>query len=135
MNTFPVAWGVLYGGIGISKYAKFDQKVFLKNFSCKLLFCTYGVNIFIDYRPACRDTEKGGKGERDTGTTTRNGVTRCVARGYLRSSSLRMRGSLHKRSPPTPYPHWDKIQQPRYILRMASNLEAVSMTADTGQQQ
>ncbi len=39
-----------------------------------VMFCTYGVNIFIDYRPACRDTEKGGRGERDTGTTTRNGA-------------------------------------------------------------
>ncbi len=30
-----------------------------------IVFCTYGVNIFIDYRPACRDTEKGGKGGMD----------------------------------------------------------------------
>ncbi len=44
-------------------------------FSRKELFCTYGVNIFIDYRPACRDTGKGGRGERDTGTTMRKGVT------------------------------------------------------------
>ncbi len=36
-----------------------------------VLFCTYGVNIFIDYLPACRDTEKGGVGGRDTGTTMR----------------------------------------------------------------
>jgi hypothetical protein len=53
------------------------------------LFCTYSVNIFINYRPACSDTEKGGKGESDTGMITRNGVTRRIARGYMRSSSLR----------------------------------------------
>jgi hypothetical protein len=76
------------------------------------MFCTYGVNIFIDYRQACRDTEKGGKEERDTGITTRNGVTRRVARGYLRSCSLRRRRGTHK-GPPTPLPHWDNFQQPR----------------------
>jgi hypothetical protein len=37
------------------------------------------VNIFINYRPACSDTEKGGRGDRDTGIITRNGVTRLVA--------------------------------------------------------
>ena len=39
-------------------------------------------------------------------------------------------------APPPPHklPHWDSFQLSRYILRMASNLEVVSMTADIGQQ-
>jgi hypothetical protein len=36
--------------------------------------------------------------------------------------------------PPHTLPHWDNFQLPRYILRMASNLEDVSMIADIGQQ-
>jgi hypothetical protein len=81
---------------------------------CSLLFCTYGVNIFIDYRPACRDTEKVGKGERDTELKTRNGVTRRAAKGYLRSCSLRRQRGIHKGSlpPHTPLPHEDNFQQP-----------------------
>jgi hypothetical protein len=41
------------------------------------------------------------------------------------------------RAPPPPQPHliWNKFQQPRKILRMASNLEVVSMIAEIGQQQ
>ncbi len=52
--------------------------------------------------------------ERDTGLITRNGVTSCVARGYLRSHGpCRQRGT-HKGSPPPPHPHliWDNFQQP-----------------------
>ncbi len=46
--------------------------------------------------------------------------------------------SSHLAPPPPPppaLPHWDSFQLPRYIMRMASNLEVVSMTADIGQQQ
>jgi hypothetical protein len=32
--------------------------------------------------------------------------------------------------PPHTLPHWDSFQLSLYILRMASNLEVVSMTAD-----
>ncbi len=40
------------------------------------LFRTSSANIFINLCPACCDTEKGGVGERDTGTATGKGVTR-----------------------------------------------------------
>jgi hypothetical protein len=74
------------------------------------LFCTYGVNIFIDYRPACLDTEKGGKGERDTGMITRNGVTSCVARGYLRSCNpRRQRGTDKGPLPPASLSHLGQL--------------------------
>ncbi len=44
--------------------------------------------------------------------------------------------SLHLAPPPFhSLPHLDSFQLPRYILRMASNLEVVSMIADIGQQQ
>ncbi len=42
---------------------------------------------------------------------------------------------LFSSCPPHTIPHWDSFQLPRYILRMASNLEVVSVTADIGQQQ
>jgi hypothetical protein len=73
------------------------------------LFCTDSANIFINPRPACRETEKGGEGERerDTGITSKKGVTRHVARGYLRTYSLdRWRGAGETSPPPytlTPY--------------------------------
>jgi hypothetical protein len=35
------------------------------------VFCTDSENIFINTRPACRETEEGGEGERDTGITVR----------------------------------------------------------------
>jgi hypothetical protein len=38
-------------------------------------------------------------------------------------------------APPHALPHSDSFQLPRHILRMASNLQVVSMTADFGQQQ
>jgi hypothetical protein len=61
--------------------------------------------FFINPRPACRETEKGGEGERDTGTTSGKGVTRHVARGYLRTYSLdRWRGAGETFPPPlTPF--------------------------------
>ncbi len=37
--------------------------------------------------------------------------------------------------PPHTLPHWDSFQLSLYILRMASNLEVMSMTADIEQQQ
>ncbi len=43
--------------------------------------------------------------------------------------------SSHLAPPPHTLPHWDNFQLPRYILRMASNFEAVSMVADIEQQQ
>jgi hypothetical protein len=44
--------------------------------------------FFINPRPAYRNTEKDGEGERDTGIISGKGVTRHVARGYLRTYSL-----------------------------------------------
>ncbi len=38
-------------------------------------------------------------------------------------------------APPHTLPHWDSFQLPRHILRMASNLEVMSIIADIGQQQ
>jgi hypothetical protein len=52
------------------------------------LFCNSSANIFINPRPACRDTEEDGEGKRDTGITSGKGVTRYVARSYLRTYSL-----------------------------------------------
>jgi hypothetical protein len=50
--------------------------------------------FFINPRPAYRDTEKDGEGERDTGITSGKSVTRYVAQGYLRTYSLgRWRGT------------------------------------------
>ncbi len=67
------------------------------------LFDTSGANIFINPRPVCCGTEKGGKGEKDTGITTRMSVTRHVARGYLPSCSLRRwRGTCGRPPPPPP---------------------------------
>ncbi len=93
--------------------------------------------FFINPCPVCYDTEKGGEGGTDTGITTRRSVTRHVARGYLRSCSLRRCWGTYERPlPPSPHiipPHLSSFQLSRYILRMASNLEVVSMTADVGQ--
>ena len=100
------------------------------------LFRTNSANIFINPRPAYRETEKGGEGERDTGITSGKGVTRHVARGYLHSCSLRRWRGTRGRSPPPHNPaHLDSLLLPQQILRMASNLEVVSMIADIGQQQ
>jgi hypothetical protein len=43
------------------------------------LFGTIGANIFINSRPVCCDSEKGGKGGKDTGITTGRSVTKHVA--------------------------------------------------------
>jgi hypothetical protein len=57
--------------------------------------------FFFNPRPAYRDTEEDGEGERDTGITSGKGVTRYVARGYLRTYSLGMwRGTRETSSPP-----------------------------------
>ncbi len=66
-----------YRGMGPKKVI---DKYFLKIYR---VFRTYSANIFINPSPACRETENGGEGERDTGTTSGKGVTRRVAPGYL----------------------------------------------------
>jgi hypothetical protein len=59
--------------------------------------------FFINPHPAYRHTEKDGEEERDTGITSGKGVTRYVARGYLRTYSLgRWRGTKETPSPPPP---------------------------------
>jgi hypothetical protein len=67
------------------------------------VFRTNSANIFYQPLPSLyRETEKGGEGGKDTRTTTGNGVTRHVARGYLRAYSLRRwRGTWGR--PPRPY--------------------------------
>jgi hypothetical protein len=66
------------------------------------MFCEYFLSTTTQL--ATIYVEKGGKGERETGMITRNGVTSCVARGYLCSSSLRRQKGTDKGSPPThPY--------------------------------
>jgi hypothetical protein len=100
------------------------------------MFCTDSANIFINPRPACRETEKGGEGERDTSTTSGKGVTKRVARGYLRTYSLdSWRGAGESSPPPLiPLPLLDSLRLQRQISRIASNSEVVSMKADIGQQ-
>jgi hypothetical protein len=74
--------------------------------------------FFINPRPVCCDTEKGGEGAKDTGTTTRKGVTKRVARGYLHSYSC-TGGEVPVRDPSPPPPHnpafWTVFQLPCYI--------------------
>ncbi len=60
------------------------------------LFCTDSANIF--YQPL----PKGGEGERDTGITSGEGVTRHVARGYLLTYSLDWWRRCWVSSPPPP---------------------------------
>jgi hypothetical protein len=93
--------------------------------------------FFINPRPAYLDTEKGGEGERDTELTSGEGVTRHVARGYLRTYSLdRWRGAGESFPPPhIPLPLLDSLRLQWQISRIASNLEVVSVIADIGQQQ
>ncbi len=95
------------------------------------------VRIFFIYpHPAYRDTEKGGEGERDTGITRGKGVTRYVARGYLRTYSLdRWRRCQGELPPHIPLPLLDSLRLQWQISKIASNLEVVSMIAGIGQQQ
>ncbi len=58
-----------------------------------------------------------------------------LIRGFSWSLATLSPPSSHLAPPPHTIPHWDSFQLPRYILRMASNLEVVSMTADIGEQQ
>jgi hypothetical protein len=95
--------------------------------------------FFINPRPAYHETEKGGEGERDTGTTSGKGVTRHIAQGYLRTYSLdrwRGAGKSYPTPPPPhiPLPLLDSLRLQRQISRIASNLKVVSMIADIGQQ-
>jgi hypothetical protein len=50
----------------VSEDAGIELTLFLSG-----LFCTDSANIFINPRPACRETEKGGEGERDTDRTVK----------------------------------------------------------------
>jgi hypothetical protein len=81
--------------------------------------------------------EKGREGERDTGITSGKGVTRHLARGYLRTYNLdRWRGARESSPPPhKPLPLLDSLRLQQQISRIASDLEVVSMIADIGQQQ
>ncbi len=64
--------------------------------------------FFINPRPAYCKMEKGREGERDTGITSGKGVTRHLARGYLRTYNLdRWRGARERSPPPiNPYLFW-----------------------------
>ncbi len=117
--------------------AKLHRYIGATDMVAQILFCTSSANIFINPRSVCCDTEKGGKGARDTETTTREGVTRRVAWGDLHPQPAQVEGYLWETYPPPPHnPTFETaFQLPRYILRMASNLEVVSGTADIGQQQ
>ncbi len=44
-----------------------------------VVFCTESANIFYLPPPACRETEKGGEGERDIGITVKGCHQSCIA--------------------------------------------------------
>jgi hypothetical protein len=94
--------------------------------------------FFINPCPACHETEKGGEGEIDTGTTSGKSVTRHVARCYLRTYSLDRWSGAGESSPPPPpiypYPFWTVLRLQRQISMIASNLEVVRMIAEIGEQ-
>ncbi len=100
------------------------------------MFCTDSANIFINPRPACHKTEKGGEGERDTGMTVKGCHQARIARGYLLDLLTGQVEWCQGESPPlTPLPLLYSWRLQQQISRMASNSGVVSMTADIGQQQ
>ncbi len=76
--------------------------------------------FFINPRPAYRDTEKGGEGERDTGITSGKGVTWYVARGYLRTYRLDGWRGTKETSPP------------QIILPLLDSFEAAMVDLEDG---
>ncbi len=86
------------------------------------MFCTDSANIFINPRPACRETEKGGEGERDTGMTVKGCHQARIARGYLLDLLTGQVEWCQGESPPpytlTPF---GQLRLQQQISRMASN--------------
>ncbi len=85
--------------------------------------------FFINPRPACRETEKGEEGERDSGITVKGCHQARIARGYL-LYLLTGQVEMRQGENPPPLPLSDSLRLQRQISRTASNLEVVSMTAD-----
>ncbi len=107
-----------------------EMKLYKKN-QLWSLFCTDSANIFINPRPACRETEKGGRGERegDTGITVRTVSLGAHCPRLPAVTTHWIEGEVPGRVPPhTPYPILDSLRLQRQISRIASNSEAVIMT-------
>ncbi len=65
------------------------------------LFCTYGVNIFIDYRPARCDTEKGGVGGKRHWIDNKKWCHQlCSLRLLVLPRPLQAEGHPHRVPPP-----------------------------------
>ncbi len=62
--------------------------------------------FFINPCPACRETAKGGEGERDTGITVKGCHQARIARGYLLYLLTGLVERCWEESPPYPYPFW-----------------------------
>jgi hypothetical protein len=103
-----------------------NKIIFKHIFSCSAQIVRI---FFINPRPACRETEKGGEGERDTGTTVKGCHQARIARGYL-LYLLTGQVEMRQGENPPPLPLSDSLRLQRQISRTASNLEVVSMTAD-----
>jgi hypothetical protein len=91
--------------------------------------CEY---FFINPRSACRETKKGGEGERDTVRAVKGCHQECMARGYL---LCLLTGQVERcwGVPPDTL-LLINLRLQWQISRTASNLEVVSMMADIGQQ-
>ncbi len=68
------------------------------------MFCTDSANIFINPRPACWETEKGGEGERDTDRTVK-GVPPCMHSLRQPVIHAHQTGGKSCRGEPPPPPH------------------------------
>ncbi len=82
--------------------------------------------FFINPRPACPETEKGGEGERDTGRTVKGCRQARIAQGYL-LHLLTGQVERCRESPLPDTPLLISMRLQRQICRKASNLEVVSV--------
>ncbi len=79
------------------------------------MFCTDSANIFINPRPACCETGKGGEGEKDTDRTVK-GVPPCAHSLQYFTRQVE-RGA--EESPPPPHSHtpfFDQFEAEAVVL-------------------
>ncbi len=112
----------------------------IRGAALSLLFCTSSANIFLSTPAQFAAIQR--KVEKAQETLWNNNQRGCHQACSPRLPALLQPAQVERYlwetpSPPPPYnpAFWTVFQLPRYIWRMASDLEVVSVTADTGQPQ